>query len=181
MLARTQEQPNARPKHWFIVTSEPRSEFKAAHWITGNGIQAYVPVVRAIQRRARGKIANVLEPMFRNYLFVADPEDGRRDMIPHLPCVMRMLESNGKWATLSDAAVLKIFQQEMMERFAMPQEAEKRHVFKPGDMVLITDGQFKGFQGRFDRLATKDRLVVLHWLLGCEVKTTLKADQVAAA
>lgn len=170
-----------RPKHWFIVVSEPRAEFKAAHWITGRGIHAYVPIVRAIQRRARGKTAAILEPMFRNYIFVGDPADNRRDLIPHLPCVMKVLERNGRWATLSDFVVMAIFQQEMMERFAMPPEPKKAKKFKPNEALKIIDGQFAGFNCRFDRLATKNRIEVLHWLLGREVRTTLHADQVAAA
>jgi len=184
MLARTQDQPNNRPKHWFIVVSEPRAEFKAAHWITGRGIHTYVPIVRAIQRRARGKAAAVLEPMFRNYLFVGDPADKRRDLIPNLPCVMKVIKStddSGRWATLSDKVVLAIFQQEMMERFAMPPEPKKRLNLKPGDMIKIVDGQFMGFEGRFDRLASKDRISILFWLLGREVRMTLSADQVVAA
>lgn len=172
---------DVRPKAWFVVASEPRCEFKAKHWIIGKGIHAYVPIVRAIKRRARGKTAAVLEPMFRNYLFVGDPEDGRRDLIPHLPCVMKVLELNGRWATLADAVVLAIFQQEMLERFAMPPEPKKRHEFKPNAMLRIIDGQFKGFEARFDCLASKDRISILMWLLGREVKTTLNVDQVVAA
>jgi transcription antitermination factor NusG len=180
MLAKTMES-DFRPAHWFIVVSEPRAEFKAMQWIIGRGIHAYVPVVRAIQRRARGKTASILEPMFRNYLFVGDPENGKRDLIPHLPCVMKVLESNGRWATLSDRAVQLIFQQEMTERFAMPPEPKKAKQFKPKEALKIIDGQFAGFNCRFDRLATKNRIEVLHWLLGREVRTTLHADQVAAA
>lgn len=181
MLAKT-HQDDIRPRNWFIVVSEPRCEFKAMHWIIGKGIHAYVPLVRGIQRRSRGKTAAVLEPMFRNYLFVGEPDDKeKRAQIPYLPCVMKVLELNDRWATLSDEVVLAIFQQEMTERFAMPIEPKKRHVFKPGDMIKIIDGQFKGFDGRFDRLANKERLSVLMWLLGREVRLTLHADQVAAA
>src|ERR1035437_7423940 len=184
MLAKTQVQPIDRPKHWFIVASEPRAEFKAMHLIIGRGIHAYVPVVRAIQRRARGKTVAILEPMFRSYLFVGDTDDWRRDLIPNLPCLMKVLEStggNGRWATLSDYVIQAIFQQEMTERFAMPPEPKKAKVFKQNEALKIINGQFAGFNCRFDRLATKDRIEVLHWLLGREVRTTLRADQVAAA
>jgi transcription antitermination factor NusG len=184
MLATMQEARNDRPTRWFIVASHPRKEFDAMHWIIGRGMDAYVPIVRAIQRRARGKTAAVLEPMFRNYLFVGDPMDGKRDLIPNLPCVMRVLEatgSNGRWATLRDSVVQAIFQQEMHERFAMPPEPKKRITFKPGAMLRIVDGKFVGFAARFDRLASRDRIVVLHNLLGCEVKTTLDQAQVVAA
>ena len=183
MLAKTHPD-DVRPKSWFIVVSEPRCEFKASHWITGRGIHTYVPIVRAIQRRARGKTAAILEPMFRNYLFVGDPADGRRDLIPNLPCVMKVLKStdgSGRWATLKDATILKIFQQEMTERFAMPPEPKKAKQFKPNEALKIVDGQFAGFNCRFDRLASKDRISILFWLLGREVRMTLSADQVAAA
>jgi transcription antitermination factor NusG len=122
--------------------------------------------------------------MFRNYLFVGDTENGKRDLIPNLPCVMKVLkctDDSGRWATLSDRLVLAIFQQEMTERFAMPVEPNKRRVFRPGDMVRIIEGQFAGFDGRFDRLAGKDRISILFWLLGREVRTTIHADQVAVA
>lgn len=183
MLAKTAE-TDIRPTHWFIVASEPRAEFKAMHWIIGRGIHAYVPVVRAIQRRARGKTVAILEPMFRSYLFVGDTGDERRDLIPHLPGVMNVMKgtgSDGRWATLSDFVIQAIFQQEMTERFAMPPEPKKAKQFKPNEALKIINGQFAGFNCRFDRLATKNRIEVLHYLLGREVRTTLHADQVAAA
>ena len=181
MLTRNLPPMDTRPANWFIVTSAPRKEFDAMHWLIGSAIHAYVPLARAIQRRARGKTAAVLEPMFRGYLFVGDPGTDRRDLIPATPGVQRVLDVNGRWKIISDRIVQAIYQQELEERFRPPPEAKKRHVFKAGEFVKIVDGQFAGFAGRFDRLAGKDRIVVLHWLLGCEVKTTLHADQVVAA
>lgn len=182
MLDRTETTTIRRPAHWFVVTSAPRKEFEAMHWLKSGGIpHAYVPVARTIQRRARGRTAAVLEPMFRGYLFVGDPGDERRDMIPHMPCVQRVLETNGRWKTLSDTIVLGIFQQETDKHANTPAELKWLPRLKPGDFVRFTEGQFAGFTGRFEQLAGRDRIVVLFSLLGRDVRTTIDATQVVAA
>lgn len=167
-------------RRWFVLASEPRAEFKARESLVGEGIEAYVPIVRGTHRRAYGRMREGLKPLFPGYLFAADPGGGARGAIVGARGVRTVLTRNERWLALGDREVMAIFQQETAERFGAP-PPRQAELLKPTDMVRIVDGQFAGFTGRFDRLAPKGRIIVLLELLGRAVEVNFDERQVAAA
>jgi transcriptional antiterminator RfaH len=59
----------ATTKQWFVLTSKPREEQRAADNLTAQGYSVFLPKIVTIRKR-QGIQSVSLEPLFLNYLFI---------------------------------------------------------------------------------------------------------------
>ena len=62
-------QEAAAPRHWYVVYTKPREEARARENLERQGHQCYLPEL-SLEKRRRGKVVPVTEPLFPRYLFI---------------------------------------------------------------------------------------------------------------
>lgn len=66
-------------KKWFVVYTKPRWEKKIANTLTEMGIENYCPLNK-VSKQWTDRKKNILEPLFKGYLFVAPEETAKWDL-----------------------------------------------------------------------------------------------------
>ena len=54
---------------WYAVHSKPKQEHRALENLQNQGFEAWLPML-ALEKLRRGRLAQVVEPMFSRYLFI---------------------------------------------------------------------------------------------------------------
>ena len=60
---------NPKQRCWYLLCTKRRQEKLAQENLRRQGYETYLPLMRE-RRRRKGKIFNVIEPMFSSYLFI---------------------------------------------------------------------------------------------------------------
>ena len=62
-------QDAAATRRWYVVYTKPREEARARENLERQGHQCYLPEL-SLEKRRRGKVVPVTEPLFPRYLFI---------------------------------------------------------------------------------------------------------------
>ena len=143
-------------RDWFVVRTKVRQEGRAVNHLREQGFRVYCP---KIPKYASLKEAIGKQVLFPGYCFV---QRGERSVssIRSTPGVIALVSfgHQGKPALVSADVVKEIRQVEAVY-------GEKSAGLQPGDVVSLTNGPFKGFQGLYSK-RSKDRVEVLLIILG---------------
>jgi len=155
-------------ERWFLVHTQPKSEWKAKLHLGAQGFRPYLPQIQKTIRHAR-KLSTVRAPLFPRYLFVAldlerdrwlsvrstigvsrlcTTQDGRPVPVPIGIVESLIVRSDGS-VTRMDAGLVK------------------------GQQVRILSGPFVDFIGTLERLDGAGRVQVLLKLMGTAVPVSL--------
>lgn len=177
--------PNGN-KQWFVLRVSYGRIDKAKTFVEAKGIECYVPL-RYKEVRKQGKKRIITKPLLPSLIFVhASAEQ-----------LEALLHDNKVMANESRALLSYYFnhtihrqdnpernppltiQDEAMNNFIRLTSIKNPHIipitsnniqFKLGDMVIVTEGEFKGIRGRVARIAGQQRVVV-ELFDGCLVAT----------
>ena len=162
---------------WYVAQTHPHAEEKAFAHLQRQGFRAYLPRYRKSRRHAR-KVDIVRAPLFPGYLFVRlDVTAERWRPIRSTVGVMRLICDGDTPVAVPEGIVEDIIAKESEEGLL---EITDPAPWKPGDTVEVIHGPLTGQVGWFQRLADKDRIMVLLELLGRKVAMPVKRAAVVS-
>lgn len=173
-------------KQWFVLRVSYGRIDKAKNFVEAKGMECYVPL-RYKEVRKQGKKRIIPTPLLPSLIFVHASAEQVENLL-HANKVM----ANESRALLSyyfnhtihrqdnlDRNPPLTIQDEAMNNFIRLTSIKNPHIipitsnniqFKLGDMVIVTEGEFKGIRGRVARIAGQQRVVV-ELFDGCLVAT----------
>jgi transcription antitermination factor NusG len=162
---------------WYVLRSKPNKEMTLWRELNLRGFECYYPQlhVRPINPRSR-----TVRPYFPGYLFVhTELERVGTSTFQWMPFSSGFVSFDGEPATLPDPLV------EAIGRHVDAINAaggfhEQAAGLQPGEVVVIEEGPFKGYEAIFDtRLSGNERVRVLLKLLNRrDVNVELPATQI---
>jgi transcription elongation factor/antiterminator RfaH len=156
-------------ERWFLVHTQPKSEWKAELHLGAQGFRAYLPKIDKTVRHAR-KLRTVRAPLFPGYLFIVldlerdrwlsvrstigvsrlfTTQDGRPVPVP-IGVVEGLIERSEGCVTRLDLGLTR------------------------GQRVRILTGPFADLVGTLERLDGRERVQVLLELMGTAIPVTLR-------
>jgi transcriptional antiterminator RfaH len=155
---------------WYAIHTKPRQEEYAAMNLSREDVTVYNPRIRRA-RILRGRIVRAAEPLFPGYIFA--------DFIPEQQYNL-VRYSRGVSAIVGGIDSIWQVSQEIIDLIRARQDDEGyvRLVadLKPGDLVEIHNGPFKGLTGIFSgRLRPAERVMIL--LQSINMQARLEIDQ----
>ena len=154
---------------WYVFRASYGREDKAFDYIVEDGTFAYI-AKRYVNKMINGKEKKVLETLIPNLLFVYTTEDKANEYVKRTPALSYLtyyynhfeLDESSKNPPLTVPC-------REMENFIMATCNKSEHLrfvnesqchFKGGELVRITDGAFKGVEGRVARVSGQQRVVL---------------------
>ncbi|MDR1855382.1 MAG: transcription/translation regulatory transformer protein RfaH, partial [Azoarcus sp.] len=143
--------------HWYLIHTKPRQEKIALENLERQGYRCYLPLYR--KEKLRQRVLTVSnEPLFPRYLFInlGDSEtDQSWRPIRSTKGVSRMVAFGNEPAKVDDALIDLLKQQEESL------QGQLEPLFKPGELVKITEGPFAGIEGIYQMSDGEQRVMVL--------------------
>ena len=173
-------------KQWFVLRVSYGRIDKAKTFVEAKGIECYVPL-RYKEVRKQGKKRIISTPLLPSFIFVYATAEQVEALLHDNKVVAN--ESKSLLSYYFDHTIHLqdnpnrnpplIIRDEAMNNFIRLTSIKNPHIipvtsnniqFKLGDMVIVTEGEFKGIRGRVARIAGQQRVVV-ELFDGCLVAT----------
>ena len=137
---------------WYAVHSKPKQEHRALENLQQQGFEAWLPML-TVEKLRRGRLAEVVEPMFSRYLFIRlDTEHSNWAPIRSTLGVSRLVSFGNRPAPMADELIQALR--------GLPERAPERFL-KVGQEVVCIDGPLKGLQGIYQQTDGEARAMVL--------------------
>ncbi|MGB3490755.1 MAG: transcription termination/antitermination NusG family protein [Xanthobacteraceae bacterium] len=182
---------------WYVIITEPTRELSATANLVARRYDAFCPSVyrmRPVKRsgvalkddKGRRILKKITSPMFVGYIFIPERSAvGRFDKIEQIAGVRRFMRIGEGFATLPDALMQAIRNEEERQMAAFEESAKAKSElaipFAEGGPARIEGGPYDDFVGKMVRLNKNGRLQMLLNLFGRETKVVVDASQVRAA
>ena len=173
-------------RQWFVLRVSYGRVLKAKEFVEAKGLECYVPL-RYKEVRKQGKKRIITEPLLTSFLFVHATAEQVETLIHDNKVVTN--ESRALLSYYFDHTIHRqenpycnpplTIQNEAMNNFIRLTSIKNPHVipitsetimYKLGDEVVVTEGEFIGIHGRVARIAGQQRVVV-ELFDGCLVAT----------
>jgi transcriptional antiterminator RfaH len=156
----------ATTKQWFVLTSKPREEQRAADNLTAQGYSVFLPKVARIKKR-QGIKSVALEPLFPSYLFIQlDTNEVNFNAIRSTRGVGSFVRFGLQPATI-DKGIIDAIKQSIADD--QPHKTLDELVnYHPGDAMEFTQGPFKGLQAIYQAKDGLARSILMVKMLGQE-------------
>lgn len=139
---------------WYPVYTRSRAEKKAYNELKRKGIQAYLPLRKAIKQWSdRKKI--VEEPLIKSYLFVYISGKEYAEVLM-TNGIARFIYFSGDIATIPEQQITDL-------KLLLATDADLQvleYDIKPGERVLIKAGPFKGIMAELVSVQNKQRIIL---------------------
>ena len=162
-------QDAAAPRRWYVVYTKPREEARARENLERQGHQCYLPEL-SLEKRRRGKVVPVIEPLFPRYLFIRCADElttAGWGSLRSTRGVVKLVAFGDGPCTVDDA-FLNALQLRTERGPATPQA-----LFAAGEVVTIAEGPFAGLEAIFQLKEGADRAAVLLDMLGQQVRAAV--------
>lgn len=162
-------------KNWFVVQTKPRNEDKAVLNLQDQGFETFLPKI-AHRKKLRGKFQTIIEPLFRNYLFL-NVDAGQDNLAPvrSTPGVLKLVRF-GDLLLPVPRNVVEFLQKGQQSLLNIDSSVCQ---FAQGEILEITEGPFAGLTAIFQRQNSLERLLVLMDFLGKKSSVQVSINQVA--
>ena len=159
-------------KTWNALYVNARAEKKIMHALQEKNIEAYVPIRKTLKQWSDRK-KWVEEPLIRGYVFVnIDKTD--REKVFTVSGIVNFLRFNGKDAIIQEKEIEAL---KRLIELGYSIEAETLQInYKPGDIVLISDGPLKGLEGIINKTEMNTKIEVIMSSIGQVIKVILPAE-----
>ena len=173
-------------KHWFVLRVSYGRIFKAKAFVEAKGLECYVPM-RYKEVKKHGKKRIGTEPLLPSFLFVHATAEQVETLLYEIK--VSSDESRNLLSYYFDHTVHRqdnpdrnpplTIRDEAMNNFIRLTSIKNTHIipvtteiiqYKLGDMVIVTEGEFKDIHGRVARIAGQQRVIV-ELFSGCLVAT----------
>ncbi len=159
-------------KYWYALRSKPRKEDVVWRQVHTQGFEVFYPRLRVNPVNPRAK---KWRAYFPGYMFVnADLDEVGLSVFQWMPHAMGLVSFGGEAAVVPENLIHAI--RKRVDEIAAA-GGEVMDGLKPGDIVQISDGPFRGYEAIFDsRLPGSERVRVLLELLGNQRKVPLEIN-----
>ena len=163
-------------KQWFVLRVSYGRIIKAKAFVEAKGLECYVPL-RYKEVKKHGKRRIITEPLLPSFLFVHATAEQVETLLYEVK--VNSLESRNLLSYYFDHTVHRqdnpkhnpplTIRNEAMDNFIRLTSIKNPHIipvtteiiqYKLGDMVIVTEGEFKDIHGRIARIAGQQRVVV---------------------
>ena len=155
--------------NWYVFRASYGREDRAADFLIENGTFAYV-AKRYAYKMVKGKPRKVLEPLIPNLLFAYTTEEKAEEYVKKTPELVYLTYYYNHCETddYKKNPPLTVSCKEM-ENFILATCNRSEHLkfvtesqchYKGGETVRITDGIFKGVEGKVARVSGQQRVIV---------------------
>lgn len=161
---------------WYVAQTLPRAEEMACINLERQGFGAYLPRYRRERRHARRRDV-VRSPLFPGYIFVRmDPDTAPWRSINGTFGIKQLICSGERPTAVPEGVVEDIVGREDDDGLV----ALQSRAFRKGEALRIVSGAMADCFGLFDRMADRDRVVLLLDLLGRKVRVQAPLAAVTA-
>ena len=164
-------------RRWYVVSTHPKAEQKAAWHLGNQGFRHYLPQYIKRRRHAR-RVDTVQAPLFPRYLFVELDLDRDRWLAVSSTIGVNRLIKFGDEPTPLPGGVIDSIRAREDEGGLVPVAREAR--YRKGDAVRIVDGALCDRVGLFECVSDQDRVILLLDMLGRQVQVRVPVEMVAA-
>ena len=162
-------------RRWYIAQTQIRSEERAHLNLERQGFEAYLPCYARERRHARRREV-VRAPLFPGYIFVRfDLEAARWRSINGTLGIAQLICNGERPAAVPEGVVEEIAARENNDGLIVISP----RAFQRGEALRIVSGALADCFGLFEKMADRDRVVLLLDLLGRKVR--VQAPLVAVA
>lgn len=140
-------------EHWYAIYSRPRHEKKVHERLLEKEIESFLPLVKQV-RQWKDRKKKVDEPLFKSYLF-ARFDYKYRHLILQTDGVVKIVNFFGEPAIVPDWQI-----EALKSLIKTPEKMRLERYLKPGELVEVTTGPFKGMKGTVKSLRGETRLVI---------------------
>ncbi len=158
-------------KHWYAMRTTYGREQKAYDYIVSNGGTAFLPLIKQ-ERVIKGKRQIVDVSRIPNIFFVYGTEDEAKEFAydnVNLPFLRFYYESHFEGIRIIKEPLIVPDKQIRSLQILCNAEAEDIRLvpnemvrkFKEGDSVIITEGEFKGIEGKVARWHGQQRVAII--------------------
>ncbi|NOX90290.1 MAG: UpxY family transcription antiterminator [Calditrichaeota bacterium] len=140
-------------EHWYAIYTRPRHEKKVFESLTEKRIETFLPLITRV-RQWKDRKKRVEMPLFSSYLFVHFDYKYRFDVL-QTKGVVKIINFNGIPAIVPDWQIESL--KKMLEH---PEKIRLENYIRPGEIVEVIEGPFKGMRGMIKCLKNETRLVI---------------------
>ncbi|MCA1769044.1 MAG: transcription/translation regulatory transformer protein RfaH [Halomonas sp.] len=145
---------------WYVIQCKGGESFRAAEHLANQGYEVFHPVLE-VQKKRRGKLEWVSEPLFPYYMFVRlDQLVSNWRPIRSTRGVLKLVGFGDMPVAVNDELVTAL-----REQGSLRDDATANLYFRAGETVQITEGPFKDLQAVFADHKGAERAIVLLNLL----------------
>jgi len=167
-------------RQWYAVRCRPGREGTALLELERQGLTVYLPQELKLIRHAR-KMDEVPRPFFSGYLFLhLDSNERRWTSIRSTPGVIGAVHFGHCYPHVPGHVIASLKGLEG-EAGYICDGVDPVSPFKPGERVVVRDGQFSGLEGLFVCRNGNERAMVLLGLLQRQVRAKVPLGSLAAA
>ncbi|CAK9886391.1 MAG: Transcription antitermination protein RfaH [Candidatus Erwinia impunctatus] len=149
---------------WYLLYCRRGQLSRAQEHLTLQHVPYFCPVT-STEKRVKGKICQVAEPLFPNYLFIRfHPEVIHTTTISATRGVSHFVRFGHQLAIVPDQVIAAL-----QNQIHSPTRSCLSDIPAPGDNVLITDGELAGIQAILKEQDGETRSILLLKLLNKEV------------
>ncbi|MFP4137433.1 MAG: transcription/translation regulatory transformer protein RfaH [Halomonas sp.] len=157
--SQTPESGDVAVPRWYAIQCKGGESFRANENLVNQGFEVFHPVLE-VQKKRRGKLAWVTEPLFPYYLFIRlDRLVSNWRPIRSTRGVLRLV-TFGEMPIAVDDRLIATLREHGSER-----DQDANLYFRAGETVQITEGPFKELQAVFEGHKGEERAIVLLNLL----------------
>lgn len=157
---------------WYVIQCKGGESFRATQHLANQGYEVFHPVLE-VQKKRRGRLTWVEEPLFPHYLFIRlDRLVSNWRPIRSTRGVLRLVGFGDMPLPVPDSLVAILRQ-----RGRHDDEQTANLYFRAGEKVLITEGPFKELQAVFASHKGQERAIVLLELLNRQQRLEMPVDQ----
>ena len=162
--------------NWFVVQTKSADEHRVETHLLNQKIETFLPLIETHLYR-NGKMVQIIKPFFSNYLFARLDLKLHYYKVKWTRGVSKLLGSGDGPVPISDKVI-----QTIKERTGKDNLVKLEKELKEGDLVQITSGPFKEFNGIFQqKMSDNGRVRILLNLIGVEVPVQIGRWQIKKA
>ncbi len=140
-------------EHWYAIYTRPRHEKRVNERFLEKNIEVFLPLVKQV-RQWKDRKKKVEEPLFKSYIF-ARFEYKFRHHVLQTDGVIKIVNFFGEPAVVPDWQI-----DALKSIIDNPEKMRLENYIKPGELVEVTAGPFKGMKGTVKSLRGEARLVI---------------------
>lgn|GEM_PF-1738848 len=172
--------PSYDPRRWYVVISKPNAEQKAVLALLTRGYEPFLPQCLVTVRHDHGS-KEMIKPLFKRYLFVAQIEGQGFAPILSTPGVAEVIRTAGRTVCTIPGAKVDAFKRWMeAEGGAIDLRRKAAPHWKAGTRVVIVTGPLAGFAGVCVS-SSAERVKILIDMLGKWQHVNVAAESIEAA
>jgi transcriptional antiterminator RfaH len=162
---------------WYVVSTRPHQETRAALNLTRQGFDVWLPQVRKTRRHAR-RIEEAIGPLFPGYLFVAFDSSRQPWHSINGTCgVRRLICQEDQPIRVPDSLITELQGRREADGYFIATKS----AWLPGSKVRFLEGPFADCVATILNLSDGERVLLLLDILGRPVTTMARQGIIAAA